>query len=327
MVGPGITNLRQQSIDANLQVGDADVDAANPVPVDATGQGDVPITLDGEVVDVDATGQGDVPITLDGEQIDITTGLGAGATIGVTTGAGVVTDAVGTLQQYLRGLVTLIAAKIGVTVADGDNVVLGTTTGAKVITDATGTVQQYLRGLIHLLISIISVKIDQTTPGTTNLVYSRPFSGLLEGGLTELIGINEEVNTDDYGGSVGVALVGTYSGEILQFTFYGTEDDGGVAPTPEGTLFIFDVDPTISAGDTVMAAAERITAIGQINVLASDFKEDANGSSACIKDQPIVFHSLATLYFVWFHTDATDINDAEGDDEQLEFNFHYRRDS
>jgi len=174
MVGPGITNLRQQSIDANLQVGDADVDAANPVPVDATGQGDVPITLDGEVVDVDATGQGDVPITLDGEQIDITTGLGAGATIGVTTGAGVVTDAVGTLQQYLRGLVTLIAAKIGVTVADGDNVVLGTTTGAKVITDATGTVQQYLRGLIHLLISIISVKIDQTTPGTTNKVWADP---------------------------------------------------------------------------------------------------------------------------------------------------------
>ena len=108
------------------------------------------------------------------DSVSVATGQGAGATIGVTTGAAVVTDANGTIQQYLRGLVTLIAAKIGVTVADGDNAVLGTTTDAKVITDAAGTIQQYLRGIVHLLISIITVKIDQTTPGTTNKVRTDP---------------------------------------------------------------------------------------------------------------------------------------------------------
>ena len=106
------------------------------------------------------------------DSVSVATGQGAGATIGVTTGAAVVTDANGTIQQYLRGLVTLIAAKIGVTVADGDNAVLGTTTDAKVITDAAGTIQQYLRGIVHLLISIITVSIDQTTPGTTNKVVA-----------------------------------------------------------------------------------------------------------------------------------------------------------
>jgi hypothetical protein len=37
---------------ANMQVGNTDVGAGNPVPVDATSQGDVPVTLDGETVEV-----------------------------------------------------------------------------------------------------------------------------------------------------------------------------------------------------------------------------------------------------------------------------------
>ncbi len=49
--------------------------------------------------------------------------------------------------------------------------ILGATNGAGVVTDADGTVQQYLRGLVKLLVGIISVKIDQTTPGTTNRVH------------------------------------------------------------------------------------------------------------------------------------------------------------
>ena len=44
----------------------------------------------------------------------------------------------------------------------------GATTGAAVTTDTNGTLQQYLRGIVKLLIGFITVKIDQTTPGTTN---------------------------------------------------------------------------------------------------------------------------------------------------------------
>ena len=176
-------------------------------------------------------------------------------------------------------------------------------------------------------VGAVWVGIDQTTPGTTNLVYSRPFDGLLEGGLTELIGINEEVNTNDYGASVAVALAGTYSGEITQFIFHTTEDGDGAILIPSGLLYIFDTDPTIAVGDTAMSAAERLTLIGQVWVGSGDWKADANGASAFIVDQPVGFHSLGTLYFAWLHTDATDFNDAAGDDEVLRFNFLYRRES
>lgn len=55
-----------------LQDGDGDViDATNPLAVDATGSGDVPVTLDSEVVDADITGHGDVPVTLDGETVSL----------------------------------------------------------------------------------------------------------------------------------------------------------------------------------------------------------------------------------------------------------------
>lgn len=89
---------------------------------------------------------------------------GANAVEGATTGAKVVTDATGTHQQYLRGLVTFFANALGAgtaaaahrtTLASDDPAVatLGATTGTKVITDANGTIQQYLRGLIYLLIT------------------------------------------------------------------------------------------------------------------------------------------------------------------------------
>jgi hypothetical protein len=77
----------------------------------------------------------------------------ANAALGTTAGAAVITDATGTVQQYLRGLVKLVAAKIGVTIADGDAATVGVTTGAAVITDANGTVQGYLRGLVKLWIA------------------------------------------------------------------------------------------------------------------------------------------------------------------------------
>lgn len=43
---------------------------------------------------------------------------GADATQGITTGAAVITDAAGTVQQYLRGLVKLIASKINIGTID-----------------------------------------------------------------------------------------------------------------------------------------------------------------------------------------------------------------
>ena len=157
-------------------------------------------------------------------------------------------------------------------------------------------------------------------------VTAQPISAILEGGLTELIGINEQVDLNDYSGSVGVALGGTYSGELLNITLYSTEDGTGAIQDNAGVLFIFDADPSIASGDTSMSAVDGITAIAKINILATDWTVDAT-VGICTKTVAVGFHAVSTLYFVFKNTDATAFNDNADEDEQLEFNFWYRRDS
>ena len=169
----------------------------------------------------------------------------------------------------------------------------------------------------------------EVKPGEEHIgeVDVAPLDGILEGGLTELVGVDDTVNTSDYGASVAVALPGTYSGEITSFMFYATKSGTGAIQDSAGILYVLKVDPEIVAGATAMTAAAWVTQIGKVIVTAADWHGDANGGCAFIYEQPVPFHSLGTLYFVWFHTDATDLNDGAGDDEQLEFNFWYRRDS
>ncbi len=96
--------------------------------------------------------------------------------LGATTGTKVVTDANGTIQQYLRGIITFLANALGagtaaaanrVTLASDDPAVavLGATTGTKVVTDANGTLQQYLRGLVSLISGTLSVAFAASATG------------------------------------------------------------------------------------------------------------------------------------------------------------------
>lgn len=158
-------------------------------------------------------------------------------------------------------------------------------------------------------------------------VGGQPRWAVQELGLTELIGADEQVDQDEYGGSVGIALGTGVSGELLHVTLYAKETGTGAVLTPEGVLYFFDADPSISPGDTEMSAADRESVIGQIPVAAADWESDANGASVSVFNKPVAFHAVSTLYVVWFHTDATSFNDAGGDDEVLEFNGWYRRDS
>jgi len=151
----------------------------------------------------------------------------------------------------------------------------------------------------------------------------QPFEGIRELGLTELIGINEQVDQNDYSASVDVDISPgpqPASGVIHQWMFYQTEDSGGAILSPAGTLYVLDADPAVSNGDTAITAAEWVTVLGTVDLLAADWTTDANGSVAVIKDQPVWFHALSTLYFTFKLTSATSINSAAGDDEQLEFN-------
>lgn len=187
------------------------------------------------------------------------------------------------------------------------------------------------------------VGIDQTTPGTTNGVQVNaalpagtnnigkvsPLAAMAEFGVTELIGTNESVAQNRYCASAAVALGGTYSGEILSIGLFASEDGTGAIITEAGRLLFFDADPTVSTNDANLAAADWPTLIAAVDIAAGDWLEEAAGGlgSMVSKAVAVPFHALSTIYVAYYHQGATTWNDAAGDDEQLELNCWYRRDS
>lgn len=158
----------------------------------------------------------------------------------------------------------------------------------------------------------------------------RDLTRVVETGLLELVGKDEEIASGEVGGSVSFSLTANGqpnkngTGEILNVTLIATQEGTGAIQDSAGYLLVFDADPNPTAGDTDLAAAEWKTLIGIVTVEASDWITDANGGAAFIYDTPIAFHDCETLYFVWLHNDATSLNDGAGDDEVLEMNAFMR---
>jgi hypothetical protein len=328
----GADGAEDNLVDAGQQLMAASV----PVAI-ASNQSAIPVTDNSTTLSID---DGGGAITVDGTVAVTNAGITtiAGAVAGtemqvdvltmptVTVNAHAVTNA-GTFAVQVDGAALTALQLI-------DNMISGSEAQVDVITLPAIPAGTNNIGDVDVLTiaagdnNIGNVDIASAIPAGSNLIgKTAPLDAILEGGLTELVGINEQVDQNDYSGSVGVALAGTYSGEILSVAFYATEDGTGAVQDSAGILYVFDADPTISSGDTSMTAAERVTIIGKIAIGANDWDVDANGGLAYITTQPIPFHSLANLYFVWKHLDATALNDAAGDDEQLEFNFWYRRES
>src|SRR5678816_2662728 len=104
---------------------------------------------------------------------------------------------------------------------------------------------------------------------------------LIEGGLTELIGINEQVDASEYCASVGVSLSGgPLDIEIMAIALYSTEDGTGAVQQPAGKLLILDADPSTTAGDTTLSAADFVTVLGRIDIAAEDWHADTTGALA-----------------------------------------------
>jgi len=161
----------------------------------------------------------------------------------------------------------------------------------------------------------------------SEVVSTQPFVGISEAGLTEIIGADEQVDQNDYSASVGIALGGTYSGEILSIGLYTTEDNAGDIRTPDGVLYFLDADPATTAGDTSITAGERVTILGKVAVANGEWDSDANGGFWYTCVDPIPFHALSTICVLFKLTSATSFNDGGTDDERLKMNFWYRRES
>jgi hypothetical protein len=155
---------------------------------------------------------------------------------------------------------------------------------------------------------------------------------ILHIGVTELVGKDEQVDQNELGDAVEVDLSSDgegqpISGEILSAMFYATEEGSGSVQDSAGELLIFTADPGQAAGDdgSGISGAEWQTCIGRIKIAASDWSTEDNGGIAYVTDTPIPFHDLSSLFLVWYHTDATSLNDAAGDDEVLDVDLWYQR--
>ena len=158
---------------------------------------------------------------------------------------------------------------------------------------------------------------------------SQPFDQLREIGITELVDKDDQVDQNDFSASIALAVnidALPMSGELLSVVLVTTELGSGAIMTPAGTLIFLDADPAVTAGDTAMTAAEWKTAIGTVDIAASDWISDAAGGLV-FKQIAVPFHELSNVYAVWLHTDATSLNSAAGDDEEMHVNVWYRRDS
>jgi len=204
--------------------------------------------------------------------------------------------------------------------------VLGTATYTE--TTSLGQVVGVVRNDVLATLANTDNEVTPVQVDANGAVYVNinPF-GLVEGGLTELIGINEQIDQNDYSGSIGVALAATESGTIKQITFITTEDGTGDVENPVGTLFILDADPAVAAGDTAITAGEGVTVIAIIDTVAADWREDTAAGlyTLTLPGDGIAFHSLANLYFCFKNRDASAFNSDAAHDEQLEFNFWYTR--
>jgi hypothetical protein len=149
----------------------------------------------------------------------------------------------------------------------------------------------------------------------------------METGITELIGINEKVDQNDYSGSVTVALGQTSIGVIDALLLVMSETGDGEILDETGVIYIFDTDPAVSSGDTALATegADHLTTVARIDIASGDWEEDANGGTVYKNDLQIPFQAVSNLYIVYRHTGATSINSGAGDDEMLDFNLWYRR--
>ena len=158
-----------------------------------------------------------------------------------------------------------------------------------------------------------------------------PQYGIQHVTVTELVGISEQVDQNEFGAEVAITMSAItavpVSGELLSFAFYAAEAGTGAIIGSEGELLIFTAAPGLTAGDvgTGITAAEWKTCIGRVKVAASDWTVEDVGAFAYISDQPVPFHDVSTLYFVWRHTHATSLNDGAGDDETLDFDAWYVR--
>jgi hypothetical protein len=157
-------------------------------------------------------------------------------------------------------------------------------------------------------------------------------NGPLKTALITLVGADQQIDQNDYSDSVEIDLTPAgrrpVSGEIGNVILVSRKTGSGSVMVPDCTIFFFDEDPDIDAGDTAATAAAMQKAIGYVEFENTHWKGDVSGKIAFKEPaQAIMFSNVSSLWAVLLNEDATAINSAAGDDEILELRLHYTVDA
>lgn len=160
------------------------------------------------------------------------------------------------------------------------------------------------------------------------VILSQPFDAIKTSGSVEIVGKDDAAMTqDELSDDLGVALGGTYSGEVVQACLTQSEENtGAILADIALRLFVFSADPSVSVGDTLIATASHAFLIDEVAFANASFWIDAGAATYCMPMNTL-FHAVATLWFVIATEGATAINSAANDDEVVDLTFWYRRDS
>lgn len=160
------------------------------------------------------------------------------------------------------------------------------------------------------------------------VVLSKPFDAIKEGGSTEMVGKDfAGMTQDELSAAKEISLGGTYSGEVVQACLTQSEEGtGAILSDIALRLFIFDADPSISTADALIATASHLLLLDEVAFANGNFWIDAGAATLCMQMNTL-FHAVGSLWFAIATEGATEINSAAEDDEVVDLNFWYRRES
>ena len=230
-----------------------------------------------------------------------------------------ITPSVGAILRVSQAVPDTLNANANMQVGDAD---VGSG-NAVPITDTAG--QLNVRQATHDGLNVnANAQVNDADVSASNPMLSAPFQALAEQAATEIIGVDEQASQYDWSDGTQLSLGGTYSGEILNVTLMlsGTLSEAG-------TLLVFDADPSVTLADANLATASWLLAIGKIDVAAGDWFEENSGGTGAVATfaEPIAFHAVSSLWVAYYHEGATQWNSLAADNETLDIQVEYRRDS
>ena len=130
-----------------------------------------------------------------------------------------------------------------------------------------------------------------------------------EAGITELAilnlitGADTNITTTDF--APQVAFVTQLDGIVIVkvcviFT------DGSLAPQ-DGSVYLFDADPTIAANDATLTVAEALTVVARFDFTTENFQTQFATASVACQDVESPVHSVT--HAAWHNSDANSLTD------------------